>query len=161
MDGDETKPPPPGAGTTIRIDGEGRWFFDDRRIDHAAVLDLLRCSLRSDGRGGWEVHSAFETRPVLVEDTPLFVVSILETEKGRYALVLDDSTDEPLDPATLRKDEKGFLALVREGRFPARFNRAAYIALGHLLEERADGRWVLPVTGAGDVDVGPEGPADR
>ncbi len=123
MDGDATNDPGPHAGKTIRIDGEGRWTFDGHRIDHASVLDLLKASLRPDGRGGWEIRSDFETRPVEVEDTPLFVTGVLETEKGRYTLVLDDGSAEPLDPSTLRRDPRGFLARVHEGRFPARFNR--------------------------------------
>jgi hypothetical protein len=154
VDGDQ-RAGGPFEGKTIRIDGEGLWFFDDRRIDHPSVLALLRASLRPDGRGGWEVHSAIETRPVEVEDTPLFVTGILETEKGRYSLILDDGSVEPLAPATLRKDPRGFLARVREGLFPARFSRTGFIALGHLLEEEPDGRLRLPVADGEDVMLDP------
>ena len=142
-------------GRIIRIDSDGCWFFDDHPIDHAAVLDLLRKSLQPDGRGGWEIHSDFETRPVEVEDTPLFVSGILPEERGGYVLLLDDGSTERLDPASLERDDKGILTRVREGVFPARFNRTGFIALGHLLEERADGRLFLPVPGGEGVELGP------
>jgi hypothetical protein len=140
-------------GDPIRIDAEGKWFSGEAEIIHHAVLDLLRRSLRPAAAGTWELHAGGQTRSVDVEDTPFFVRAVRREGDGRYILTLDDGTEERLEMETLRRDERGFRARVKGGRFPARFSRTGYIDLAHLLQEQPDGSLVLPVAGRPDVGI--------
>jgi len=145
-------PLPPGSGP-IRIGADGRWSFEGREIVHPEVLALFRRSLEPDPEGGWRIRSGTELRPVTVEDTPFFVVGIRAEGSGSHLLTLDDGTAERLDPATLRRDGRGFLARVKGGAFPARFSRTGYLDLAHLLEEGEDGMLRLRCA-MGDVELG-------
>jgi hypothetical protein len=141
----------PGPGV-IRVEADGRWTFEGREIVHPEVLALFRRSLEAAPDGGWRLRVGAEMRRIEVEDTPLFVSAMRAEGSGAYSLTLDDGTRERLDPATLRRDERGFLARVKGGAFPARFTRTGYLDLAHLLEEGPEGRLVLRCAG-GDVEL--------
>jgi hypothetical protein len=81
---------------------------------------------------------------VEVEDTPL-VVTRLTRQGERLHAVLNDGSEEPVDPATLRigMGEVPYCA-VRGGAFEARLSRAAaFQLLGMAQYDEASGRGTL------------------
>jgi hypothetical protein len=137
----------------LRIDKQGRWFHGCEGIVHPAIQAMLRRCLAAAEGGGWEVRSKAGARPVLVEDTPKFVTAFGGDPASGYTVTLDDGTSEALDPATLNRDDLGVTARVGDGVFPARFQRNAYVALGHALEEGPEGVSVLPLADGGSVEL--------
>ena len=61
----------------LRIDKEGRWFFDDEEIIHRKTYLLFSRSLARDESGRTILRIGREQCPVEVEDAP-FVVRTLE-----------------------------------------------------------------------------------
>jgi hypothetical protein len=133
------------------VDVEGTWLDDGVEVTHPGVLANLRANLRRDAQGYF-----IQTRvriPVRVADVP-WVVTRVEPHGDRLRAILNDGTEESVDPATLRlgPGEVPYCA-VKEGRFEARFSRAAAHQLLGLVEPDAAGapvlrlgdrRWVLP-----------------
>ena len=118
--------------TPLRIDKEGRWFFQDEEITHRKTYLLYCRSLTLDESGRVILQIGRERCPVEVEDVP-FVVKTLDfvlTEDGELktiGLILNDETREELHPETLRigPDHVPYCR-VRSGKFEARFSRGAY-----------------------------------
>jgi hypothetical protein len=126
----------------LRIDLDGDWFDDEVAVTHPGVLANLRAGLQKDARGHF-----IQTRvriPVEVADAP-FVVTRFERRGDGYVILLNDGTEEPVDPATLRVgDHEVPYCAVKDGRFEARFSRAAAHQLWALAEhDEAAGRSVL------------------
>lgn len=122
---------------TLRVDTNGDWFDDDVEITHHGILANLRGTLRHDAQGYF-----IQTRvriPVEVEDVPWVVVRV-EPRGDALSVILNDGTDSTIDPATLRigRDEVPYGA-VKDGRFEARFSRAAAFQLLALVETRPEG----------------------
>jgi hypothetical protein len=148
MSPDPMPPPEPAApapdlpaGWTLpdlRIGRDGEWYEGDVEITHAGILANLRATLRRDDRGHF-----IQTRvriPVRVDDTP-FIVERVEARAGGLHAWLNDGTDGPLDPETLRLGPGNVpYGIVKDGAFAARFSRAATFQLLALAEgdERTD-----------------------
>ena len=122
--------PEPPAGWTLpdlRIGRDGEWFEGDVEITHAGILANLRATLRRDDRGHF-----IQTRvriPVRVDDTPFIVERVEGRPNGLHAW-LNDGTDGPLDPATLRLGARNVPnGAVKDAPFEARFSRAATFQL--------------------------------
>lgn len=125
----------PGAGWTLprlRIDRHGDWFDDDVQVTHPGVLANLRSNLRRDGAGYY-----IQTRvriPVDVEDVP-WVVTRLERRGESLHAILNDDTEEIIDPRTIRIDAAGVpYCAVKGSAFEARLDRAAAYQLLSLAE---------------------------
>ena len=116
----------------LRIDVEGEWFDDDVQVTHPGILANLRGNLRRDGQGYF-----IQTRvriPVRVADVP-WVVTRLERRGDRLHAVLNDGSEEAVDPATFRvgPGEVPYCA-VKGGAFEARLSRAATFQLWALAD---------------------------
>jgi hypothetical protein len=96
-------------------------------ITHAGILANLRATLRRDDCGHF-----IQTRvriPVRVDDAPFIVERVEGRPNGLHAW-LNDGTDGPLDPATLRLGARNVpYGAVKDGAFEARFSRAATFQL--------------------------------
>ncbi len=82
----------------LRVDRHGDWYEGDVEITHPGILANLRSNLRRDAEGYY-----IQTRvriPVQVEDVP-WVVTRVEVRGDRLHAVLNDGSEEPVDPATL------------------------------------------------------------
>lgn len=126
----------------LRIDVDGDWYDGDVQVTHAGILANLRAGLTRDAQGYF-----IQTRvriPVEVADAP-FVVTRFERRGGELVVQLNDGSQEPLDPATLRVGPADVpYAAVKGGRFEARFSRAAAYQLWGLAEhDERKGRSVL------------------
>jgi hypothetical protein len=81
-----------------------------------------------DGRGRLEIGE--DKADVVIEDTPWVVTAVDGDPQSGFAVVLNDDTREPLDPATLVVGRDDVLyCRVKGGAYEARFLRPAYYAL--------------------------------
>ena len=124
----------------LRIDVDGNWYDDDVEITHHGVLANLRGNLRRDAEGYF-----LQTRvriPVAVDDAPWVVTRIERRGEGLHA-ILNDGSETPIDPATLRIGAGDVpYCTVKDGAFAARLSRAAafqLLALGEY-DERTEGQ---------------------
>ncbi|PWU24660.1 MAG: hypothetical protein C5B48_05220 [Candidatus Rokuibacteriota bacterium] len=131
----------------LRISRDGTWHHEDQEITHEGVLANLWANLRTDA-DGYHVQAGPVRVPVEVEDAP-FAVLRVEREGDRLILTASDLSREPLDPATLRVNERGVpYCRIKQGRFEARFSRAAaYQLLEHAEYDEPSGRATLVVGG--------------
>jgi uncharacterized protein len=138
----------------IRIDKEGRWFYQGEEITHRRTYLLYCRSLTRDESGRIFLRVGREECPVEVEDAP-FVVTTVEFVSsgmdGREAiwLTLNDETREKMSPETLHigPDHVPYCR-VREGIFEARFSRNAYqILTPHIHLEEKENRFFLSLNG--------------
>ena len=128
----------------FRVDTDGDWFDGGVQITHPGVLANLRGNLRRDAEGYF-----IQTRvriPVRVDDAP-FVVTRVERRDDGLRLMMNDGTEERLEPASLRLGAGDIpYAAVKQGTFEARFNRAAAWQLLTLAEyDEASGVGTLKV----------------
>lgn len=134
----------------IRIDKEGRWFFQGEEITHRKTYLLYCRSLTRDESGRIILRVGREQCPVEVEDAPLVVTTVEFTPFGLDGqetiwLSLNDETREKLDPGTLRIGPGNIpYCKVREGMFEARFSRNAYqLLVPHIQQDEKDKRFFL------------------
>jgi len=131
--------------STIRIDGEGRFFHDEALVEHAKLRDALHTWIaRHPDDGRYILTNGYDWTYFVVDDVPYFVRSI-RAQDGDAILVLSDGGEEPLDPATVHANERGELYLkvkkdAKGGPFDAKMTRFAQGQLGPFLEDAgADG----------------------
>jgi len=134
----------------IRIDKEGRWFFQGEEITHRKTYLLYCRSLARDESGRIILRVGREQCPVEVEDAPFVVTTVEFTPFGLDGqeaiwLTLNDETREKLDPGTLRIGPGNIpYCKVREGMFEARFSRNAYqLLVPHIQQDEKDKRFFL------------------
>lgn len=122
----------------LRIDREGAWLHEDEEITHAGILANLWSNLRVDA-GGHFLQLGPLRIPVEVPGAP-FVVVRVEREGVALLLTLGDQTREPLRPETLRLGAGEVpYCRVKDGRFEARFSRAATYQLLGFMESGESG----------------------
>jgi hypothetical protein len=131
----------------LRIDREGAWFHEDEEVTHDGILASLRDALQVDAAGHF-IQIGPVRVPVQVEDAPFQVVR-LEPSGDGFALTLNDSSREPLDPGTLRTGAgEAPYCRIKGGRFEARFSRAAaWQLLQHVEPGEAGGPATVTVGG--------------
>ncbi|HXG03863.1 MAG: DUF1285 domain-containing protein [Candidatus Rokubacteria bacterium] len=130
----------------LRIDRDGEWYDDDVLITHPGLLANLRGNLRRDAQGYF-----IQTRvriPVQVEDTPWVAVRA-EPRGERIGLVLNDGSEEEIDPAAVRIGPGDVpYCRVKGGAFEARLSRAAAFQLLALADyDERTGRGTLRLGG--------------
>ena len=134
----------------LKIDKEGRWFFQEEEITHRKTYLLYARSLTRDESGRIIVKIGREQCPVEVEDAPFVVTTIdsiplgLDGQEAIW-LTLNDESREKLDPGTLRIGPGNIpYCKVREGMFEARFSRNAYqLLVPHIQQDEKDKRFFL------------------
>ena len=128
----------------LRLDREGRWWHEGQIVAHRGLaLALSRWIDRlPDGRFIVRLD-AERFAYVDVEDAPFIVTTVLldrEADGVRAGLQLNDGSSEELAYDTLSVGaDNALYCMVKEGRFSARFSRAAYYLLGELIEEAEQG----------------------
>lgn len=142
----------------LRIDRDGLWYHEDQEVTHEGILATLREGLLHDADGHYLQIGPVRV-PVAVDDAPLVVIRAEEEGDG-LAVILNDGSREPLRPETVRLGPGEVpYATVKDGRFQARFNRAAAYQLMQRLEDDPGSggavlvlgsrRWVIPRAGLG------------
>lgn len=134
----------------VTIDRAGKWWYQGNQIIHPDILALFKQSLEKDSHNGaLYIHYKGQTLPVEVESCPFFIrdVRVGRDEQGELqtiTLVLDDESEEALDPGSLRLDSGGVLkAAVKKGKFMGCCLPAAHFRLAELFDEFADGSFQL------------------
>jgi len=130
--------------STIRLDGEGRFFHDQAPVEHPKLAEALHTWIaRHPDDGRYILTNGYDWTYFIVDDVPYFVRSV-RAEGGDAILVLSDGTTEPLDPSSLRTNERGELYLTvkrgaKGGPFDAKMTRFAQTQLAPFLEEGEGG----------------------
>src|SRR5437763_14080022 len=106
----------------LRIDRDGDWYDEGVQVTHAGILANLRENLKRDAEGYF-----IQTRvriPVKVDDAP-FVLTRIERRGAALHAVLNDGSEERVDPASIRlgRGDAPYCA-VKPGAFEARLPRA-------------------------------------
>ena len=148
--------PPPGTSreSTIRLDGDGKFWHDGERVDHPSLEKALHGWIaRHPDDGRFILTNGYDWTYFQVDDAP-YTVRAIRLEPGAVTLELSDDTEEPLAPETLRVGRGDALyAKVKAGRFEARFSRHAQTSLAPILQESTDGKTRLTI-GSRDYVVG-------
>ena len=140
------------APCLIHIDKEGRWFHKGVEMVRREFVRSFYQQMELDDAGRYIIFWGGKRCHVDVVDTAFVVkrLSYQSEESGkraRFMVNLSDDTEEELIPNTLYLGEENVLyCRVKEGDFPARFNRAAYYQLAAHIEEEGGG-FVLPING--------------
>ncbi len=130
-------------GSNIRIDGEGRWCHEGDPIRNERVAELFDRSFRIDGAGEVRLELGDEWCYVEIDDTAYFVRRVRDLDGGGVMLVLNDGTEELLDPGSLHWGQPPSLyCRVKSERYPARLLRSAYHHVLHKLDMDDEGRIV-------------------
>ena len=138
----------------IRLDRDGRWWFDGSEVEHPRVQQLFHRSIDRTEGGTWVLEVGRFTYPITVEDAPFMVLGVTVGPSGgcgteETAVVsvrLSDGSSEAIDPETLiYREQAGLYVQVKQGRFEARFARGPYHELLSLLDEDDRGGYQLNI----------------
>ena len=142
---------PPFCGDVdLRIDREGRWFYQGSPIGRPALVALFASVLRRDAEGRTYLVTPVEKVAITVEDAPFLAVAV-EQVAGRVGPALRFTTQlgesvvaGPDHPVRFGADpDGGFKVYVHvRGRLEALASRSLVHDLVELAEER-DGRLAL------------------
>jgi len=117
----------------LRIDRDGAWFHEGEEVTHDGMLAGLRSNLSRDSHGHFLQIGPVRV-PVEVDDTP-FIVLRAERDGDRLILTLNDLDRDALALDTLRFGADGApYCRVKDGRFEARWSRAATYQLLQLVQ---------------------------
>lgn len=145
--------PEPLPPCMIFVAKDGKWYHEGAEISHRSIFLWLIQNLEKDERGQYLVHLNNQKCVLEVEDTPLVVQGVdwsatEEAGEGKLVLTLNDERQEDLDPAALWLSRENVLyCLVKGGRIPARFLRAAYYQIANYIDEDDDGTFFLLLNG--------------
>ena len=138
----------------MRIDKEGRWFFQGEEITHRKTYLLYCRSLTRDDTGRIVLRVGREECPVEVEDAPFVVMTLEFVSRApggeeEVWITLNDESREKLAPETLRIGPGNIpYCQVRNGMFEARFSRNAYqVLLPHILPDERENQFFLSLNG--------------
>jgi hypothetical protein len=126
----------------IVLSEEGQWSHQGEPFLNLALSALFSRSLQRTPGGTWVIHIPPFSYPVTLADTPYYVRSA-RLAGDAVLLTLNDDTEEPLFPRTLRYVEgRGLYCRVKlasESGYAARLLRPAYYALAEHIVEDASG----------------------
>jgi hypothetical protein len=130
----------------IRLDVDGRFWHEGGEVTHHGLRAAFFRWLDRNPDGRW-VLRLDERRFVYldVDDAP-FVVTSLRFDGPKILIHLVDDTEEELAYDTLRL-RAGIAYATVKGRFPARFSRGAWAALGERITERDGAFWLATPAG--------------
>ncbi len=124
----------------ILLNSEGVWIADGHEITHEPTRKLFARSLALDEKG-WFLKIGRETKHILVQDTPYFVMRLGGSPRSGWVLKLNDETEEPLELEGLSY-KPGRLAVKLKRGIEAKFLRGPYFELLRDLEEDDAGYWL-------------------
>ncbi len=122
----------------LRIDAQGRLFFEEDPVEHPRVLQYLRRHIESEGPNELRIRVGDQWAAVQVEDCPILVRHVEEDSKGQLLLQLNDGRTLPLDPDTLVEDRGRGLrcslpSYSQKSQIFARFSNTAQMDLSPFL----------------------------
>lgn len=126
----------------MRIDTEGAWFHEGRRIRREALVRLFSTILRREEDGSYVLVTPAEKLDIVVEDVPFLAVEMAaEGDALVFRTHVGDLVRADRDhPLRLVDGADGFRPLLRvRGRLDARLTRALALELAERVVEE-DGR---------------------
>ena len=124
----------------IRVERDGKWYFEGAEIIRKDILSLFYDSLHLD-EDGYYIEINGERERLEVEDTVFLVqgAELVKDGEEAFAIRLNDGTEERLDLNTFRIAERNVpYCLVKEGRFPARFLRLPFYQVAQHAQHAED-----------------------
>ncbi|MEN6473598.1 MAG: hypothetical protein ABFD81_06260 [Syntrophaceae bacterium] len=129
----------------IRIDGEGRWFYENQEIINPGVLHAFFDALEMCADGRYRIVLDQEICYVEVEDTPFVAIGLRGDNETGFNLVLNSGKICELEPATLSIGRDNIMYARLSNGMPVRLLRPAYYHLALRMEECETGEIVLRV----------------
>lgn len=140
----------------LALNRQGEWTWDGVEVTHPGTRRFLFEHLVREDDAGLVVRCGSDQAPAEVEDVPFVIRSVdipaAENTPERISVMLQDSTEEPLNLKSLRiGPDNALYARVQGGRrggpFEARFSRAAFHMLAECIDETGAGRYILRFRG--------------
>lgn len=131
----------------VRVDRDGKWYFQGRQIIRKDILALFYEHVHLDEEG-YYLEIRGEREYLDVEDTVFLVQGAELIRDGEEAFLIDlnDGTQERLDLSTFRIAEGNIpYCLVKGGKVPAKFLRLPFYQVAQYAEydEEADEYFLL------------------
>jgi len=122
----------------IRIDKNGIWFYKGNEMLRRDIVNLFYDHLSIDESGRHVIELGNERCVIDVEDAP-YIVKTVNKIDAYIEIILNDSKREILDPESLYVGRDNIMyCSVREGKFRARFSRAAYYQIAEFIKYESD-----------------------
>ncbi|MBK8010661.1 MAG: DUF1285 domain-containing protein [Deltaproteobacteria bacterium] len=135
---DDPRPPTLSRETSIRRDGQGRWFHEGEPVDNRSVARAFDRWIARAPDGRYCLKNEVNWAYVEIEGAPVLVRAIQVVE-DEVRLDLSDDRTERLATETLRQSHDGRLYCdVRGGSLTAEFSSSAAVQLAPWLEEDLD-----------------------
>jgi len=135
------------AGCNIRIDKDGKWFYDGNEIVNPTVLHAFWNALEMDDQKRYRIVLGTEVCYLEVEDTPFVISTIRDDGKNGIYLILNTTQEFKLDPAKIHIGKKNVMYTTLPDGIKVRFSRPAYYQLALLMKEDDSGNIVLITNG--------------
>jgi uncharacterized protein len=127
----------------IRIDKDGKWYYQGSEIVNPLVQDIFSNALGVDGEGKYRIILENELCYVEVEDTPFIVKTIRGELETGLSILLNTNKMCKLDPENLCFGDGNVMYCILPDGMKARFSHAAYHMLGLMMEEDSEGNIIL------------------
>lgn len=127
----------------IRIDKEGKWYYQDNEIVNPLVLDFFCKALERDEEGRYLLVLEREICYLNVDDTPFVVASLRGEPDTGLSVLLNTGSLYELDPETLSIGDHNVMYCTIPCGIKVRFSRAAYYMLANIMEEDENGNIIL------------------
>ncbi|KIX13503.1 DUF1285 domain-containing protein [Dethiosulfatarculus sandiegensis] len=123
----------------IQVNNNGELLHNGAPLVHPGIIELIYQSVHLDEDGVYYLYMDGKKCQLEVADT-FFVITRVDIKDDNLVLTVSDGSKQELDPASLYigKDEVLYCR-VHEGRFPARFQRAAYYQITDWVKETEAG----------------------
>jgi uncharacterized protein len=131
----------------IRIDKDGKWYYENNEIINPLVLRSFCEALEKDEAGRYRIVMDSEVCYIEVEDTPFVVSTIRGDQQCGLFIRLNNFETHPLDPDRLCIGEDNVLYIILPDGMRVRFTRPAYYTLALMMEEDSDGNIILNICG--------------
>ncbi len=128
---------------TIRIDKDGRWYYQGSEMINKLVLEAFCNALEADENGRYRIVINQEVCYIDVEDTPFVVASLRGDPETGLSILLNTGELQPLDPDSLCIGKDNILYCFLKNGMKVRFSRAAYYLFAFMLEEDEQGNIIL------------------
>lgn len=129
----------------IRIDKDGKWYYENNEIINPIVLRSFCEALEKDETGRYRIVMESEICYIEVEDTPFVVSAIRGDPQCGIYLRLNNFQVFPLEPDRLFIGNENVLYILLPDGMKVRFSRPAYYSLALLMEQDEAGCIVLKI----------------
>lgn len=129
------------------INKDGKWFQNEKEIIHAEIYKQFNGMLEKMPDSGYRVRMGREVCKVEVEDAP-FVVLTTGMDQNKLLIELNDGSSEIFNPHEFWIGDGNVpYCIIKNGKFHARFSRAAYYQIAKYISLSDDERFYFVIDG--------------